>query len=173
MAMLVYRRVTSPQKQKHGNQVIQFVNLSISYPGGPRSGLITNLSKRVTCFSLTRPPWNKKVNKNAGFARNLCLLPSGKLTNRHRKSTILLVFTRKHRGFPWRTVSLPEGNRVTNLGFLPVNPNEINFIHQQWPPVADRLCSGEVPWSSMPPISPKNPEGRIRSQACLEYTPKN
>ncbi len=37
------------------------------------------------------------------------LVPSCKLTNRHGKSTILMVFTRKDGDFHGRTVSLPEG----------------------------------------------------------------
>ena len=36
-------------------------------------------------------------------------LPSCKLTNRHGKFTILMVFTRKDGDFHGRTVSLPEG----------------------------------------------------------------
>ena len=41
-------------------------------------------------------------------------LPSGKLTVRPWKSTILMVFTRKDGDFHGRTVSLPEG-RIDRL----------------------------------------------------------
>ncbi len=54
-------------------------------------------------------------------------LPSCKLTNRHGKSTILMVFTRKDRDFHGRAVSFREGILVDGI-----NPFETNINLPQY-----------------------------------------
>ena len=95
-------------------KVVFVLSTSPSFPPPPRKPLgFPTYTKMWVKFSRSVSWWyGCSLRKSWRFLEfvNLKILPSCKLTVRHGKSTILMVFTRKDGDFHGRNDSLPEGN---------------------------------------------------------------